>query len=375
MGSKLRELTPLSNDVGWAERCRYWLTSPTPNQRPLRYRRQTHEPLVLTGHGMCLRVNHGALVARNGFTHYPQRVEEHRFFPGDRALPSRIIVLDGSGTLSFDVLSWLSEQNVPLIRINWRGEVVTALGAGHSADPARVAAQLEAHRNGRALPFAISLIRQKIHNSIETLVTALPQSPARERAIRKLQHESAQLAMRPPNSISSLLAIEGRGAFAYFNAWQSLPLRWKGIGLHPIPSDWHRIGQRQSFARKKGRNRNASHPVNAILNYAYAVLESQVRTEVVAAGFDPTIGFLHAYQRERPVFVLDLMEPQRPIVDRQVLEFVQAHTFHPADFTIRSDGVCRLNPEMATNVVALVSKGPAAKLSFSAALAVSDRGR
>jgi CRISPR-associated endonuclease Cas1 len=302
---------------------------------------------------MCLRVDHGALVVRNGFTHYPQRVEEYRFFRGDRALPSRIIVLDGSGTLSFEVLSWLSEQNVPLIRINWRGEVVTALGAGHSADPKRVAAQLEAQRNGHALPFAVSLIRQKIRNSIETLTGALPQSPARERAITKLHQEAAELAMRPPKSISALLAIEGRGAFSYFNAWQSLPLRWKGIGRHPIPCDWHRVGQRQSFARKKGRNRNASHPVNAILNYAYAVLEGQVRTEVVAAGFDPTIGLLHAYQPERPTFVLDLMEPLRPIVDRKVIEFVHEHTFHPADFTIRSDGVCRLNPEMARHVVRL----------------------
>lgn len=66
---------------------------------------------------MCLRVDHGALVVRNGFTHYPQRAEEHRFFRGDRQLSSRIIVVDGSGILSFDVLSWLSEQNVPLIRL------------------------------------------------------------------------------------------------------------------------------------------------------------------------------------------------------------------------------------------------------------------
>lgn len=277
--SRNASLPPLQNggDLGWVQRCGYWLASPTPNQRPLRHRRQTHEPLVLTGHGMCLRVDHGALVVRNGFTHYPQRVEERRFFRGDRTLPSRIIVLDGSGTLSFDVFSWLSEQNVPLIRINWQGEVVTALGAGHSADPERVAAQLEAQRNGHALRFAMSLIREKIRNSIETLTVALPQSPARERAITKLQQEAAELAMRPPKSISALLAIEGRGAFAYFNAWQSLPLRWKGIGRHPIPSDWHRVGQRQSFARKKGRNCNASHPVNAILNYAYAALESQVR--------------------------------------------------------------------------------------------------
>ena len=84
---------------------------------------------------MNLRVDHGALVVRNGFTHYPQRAEEHRFFRGDRHLPSRIIVVDGSGMVSFDVLWWLSEQNVPLIRINWRGEVTTVLGAGTAIDP------------------------------------------------------------------------------------------------------------------------------------------------------------------------------------------------------------------------------------------------
>ena len=33
-----------------------------------------------------------------------------RFFRGDLSLPSRIILLDGSGTISFDVLSWLAEQ-------------------------------------------------------------------------------------------------------------------------------------------------------------------------------------------------------------------------------------------------------------------------
>jgi len=51
------------------------------------------------------------------------------------------------------------------------------------------------------------------------------------------------------------------------------------------------------------------------------------------------------------------MEPQRPLVDRKVLEFVQAHTFHPADFTIRSDGVCRLNPEMVRHVVSVTAQG------------------
>jgi CRISP-associated protein Cas1 len=77
------------------------------------------------------------------------------------------------------------------------------------------------------------------------------------------------------------------------------------------------------------------------------VLESQVRIQVAAEGYEPTIGYLHSYSDRRPPLVLDLMEPLRPIVDRVVLQFVQSHTFQPADFTIRSDGACRLNPEMA----------------------------
>src|ERR1700730_5243351 len=76
--------------------------------------------------------------------------------------------------------------------------------------------------------------------------------------------------------------------------------------------------------------------------------------QIIADWYDPTIGFLHTYSVDRPALVFDLMEPQRPIVDRKVLEFVQAHTFHPADFTIRADGVCRLNPEMARYLVSIV---------------------
>jgi hypothetical protein len=95
------------DDFAWAERSANWLRS-RPDERGLgRPPRQSHEPLVLTGRGMCLRVDHGALVVRNGFTHYPQRAEEHRFFRGDRHLSSRIIVVDGSGIL---LLSWLSER-------------------------------------------------------------------------------------------------------------------------------------------------------------------------------------------------------------------------------------------------------------------------
>lgn len=49
------------------------------------------------------------------------------------------------------------------------------------------------------------------------------------------------------------------------------------------------------------------------------------------------------------------MEPERPKIHRAVLDFVRGHVFDPADFVIRTDGVCRLNLQMARIVVAKVS--------------------
>ena len=46
--------------------------------------------------------------------------------------------------------------------------------------------------------------------------------------------------------------------------------------------------------------------------------------------------------------------PSATTIYRNILEFVKAHKFHAADFVIRSDGVCRLNPEMARHVAEVV---------------------
>ena len=49
------------------------------------------------------------------------------------------------------------------------------------------------------------------------------------------------------------------------------------------------------------------------------------------------------------------MEPERLNIDLAVLEFIKGPVFDPADFGIRSDRVCRLNPEMVRMVGAKVS--------------------
>jgi CRISPR-associated protein Cas1 len=95
-----------------------------------------------------------------------------------------------------------------------------------------------------------------------------------------------------------------------------------------------------------------------MLNYAYAVLESQIRIAVSAVGLDPTIGYLHANEGDRPALVLDLMEPLRPVVDRLLMEFVAGERFSPSDFSISRTGLCRLHPQLARRVVQAVCPSP-----------------
>jgi CRISP-associated protein Cas1 len=342
-----------SDDKAWRDRCEYWTGLPTEKKHRGRPPRHSNKPLVLTGHGMRLSVDQGTLLVKSGFSYYPQKQEERRFFPGDREMPSRIVVVDGNGSITFDVLGWLSEQGVPLIRVDWRGNVTTVVSNSYGPDPKLVQAQLAAQSKERAMKIAISLLSDKFRNCVKTL-QELPHSGDKLRAITKQKREIEELACRPPKTINGLLGIEGRAAFAYFLAWQKVPLQWKGLGRRPIPKDWHQIGPRTSANGKVGVNRHASHPVNAMLNYAYAVLESHVRTEIVTQGYDPTIGYLHTHQKDRAALVFDLMEPLRPVVDLVMLKFVQSQVFQAADFTLKTDGVCMLNPELARHMARLL---------------------
>jgi CRISPR/Cas system-associated endonuclease Cas1 len=92
-----------------------------------------------------------------------------------------------------------------------------------------------------------------------------------------------------------------------------------------------------------------------MLNYAYTVLQSEIQISTISEGYDPTIGIMHEGRDGSAAFVFDFMEPHRPLVDRRILGFIKEHVFHPPDFVIRSDGVCRLNPEMARCVVGLAA--------------------
>jgi CRISPR-associated endonuclease Cas1 len=345
------------DDTTWADRNEFWLRRSLKTRAYRRPRERPREPLVLTGHGVSLRIEHGALVVRNGFTHHPQEREVFRYFKGDVRLPPRIIVLDGSGGLSFDVVNWLAEQNVALFRINYLGEVVSIIGgSGAAYDSEQVRWQLETRADPqRRLDFCCELIASKIGASAHTLRTALPDSGARQVALKKASASIQRLRGRAVRTVNDVLLTEAGAAATYFAAWRGLPLRWRRRARSPIPSAWEFAEGRASKREAGGPiNRHATHPMNAMLNYAYAVLHSQVQREAINEGFDPRLGIMHETRTGGQALVLDLMEARRPAIDAHVLKFASSELLSFEDFVIRKDGVCRLAPQLARRLCASV---------------------
>jgi CRISPR/Cas system-associated endonuclease Cas1 len=227
---------------------------------------------VLAGHGAQLRVDAGTLLVRNGLTHHPQVREEFRFFPGDPALPSRLVLVDTDGYITMGAIEWLALQDVPVLMLSWDGAARSLLPVGGSRGaPELLQAQVRALSDGTGLRIATDLIARKVDGSAVALA-CLQASPAISHARASLLEISAELSANPPTDMDGLRLLEARAAAQYFAAWRDLPLRWREVRRKPIPAEWQRMPIRGSLLLMS--NRHATHPVNALLNYAYGVLES-----------------------------------------------------------------------------------------------------
>lgn len=347
----------IADPDNWALRSEFWRQSAKVGIQGRRRRQRNPNPLVLCGHGVSLRIENGALIVRDGFTHYPQEQEKYCFFPGALDTPSRILLLDGSGTLSFEVLSWLSEQGIALARVKWSGEVATvASGTGYASDRKKVQWQHDCCSDEvKRATFSIDLIERKLAASVSTLSESLPATKRRDKAIDKIRTARERLITGCLTSMEQIRGLEGECAFLYFDAWLDLPIAWVGTGKCPIPDDWREYRSRSSLANgTKPINRGASHPINAMLNYGYAIRLALVTIQAIADGYDPTIGVMHHSRRDKPAFALDLIEPERPKVDAAILKLVADNPLKPIDFVIRKDGVCRLSPQLARAVASTV---------------------
>ena len=112
-------------------------------------------------------------------------------------------------------------------------------------------------------------------------------------------------------SIKQLMTYEGRIAGIYHSNMTAI--------FNQLSPEFNFTGRKN---KTNSRNYNASDEINALLNYGYAILESEIRKAINAIGLDYSIGFLHEINQSRTPLVYDIQELFRWLIDVSVIQLL-----------------------------------------------------
>ena len=294
--------------------------------------------VTLFGYGIQARVDRGHLILEDGIGAKRRRGRLARVGHGLR----RLVVIGSDGMVSLAALRWLADQKAAFVMLERDGSVLATTGPVRSSDARLRRAQSLAVQSGAALRIVRELIEKKLlgqervarHNLLVT------------ETADKIAHFHSELATA--NSPESIRLIESQAASAYWAAWRTLPINFPRKDESKVPDHWRAFGARVSPIT--GSPRLAVNPPNAILNYLYAILESESRLAAAALGLDPGIGVLHVDTEARDSLACDIMEAVRPQVDAFVVEWITRETLKREWFFEQRDGNCRLMASLAAKL-------------------------
>jgi CRISPR-associated endonuclease Cas1 len=297
-----------------------------------------HGVITLYGYGIQVRVERGHLLIEDGIG--PERTRFKLPRVGHKL--SRLVVVGTDGSISLAALRWLADQKAAFVMLERDGKVLIGTGPLHSSDARLRRAQALARSNGAALRISRELIAAKLDGQALVVRDQLRNSEVAD----SISNFRTQLSTA--EGFDRIRLIESQAARAYWSAWSDIPIIYPRDDLKRLPEHWKVFGQRISVLT--GSPRLATNPPNAILNYCYAVLESESRLALAALGLDPSIGMLHNDLAARDSLCCDVMEAVRPKVDTWLLNWLQREMFAGSWFFETREGNCRLMGSFAAKL-------------------------
>ncbi len=219
------------------------------------------------------------------------------------------IVCFGPVGVSAGLRSWAFYHDVDIVFCSKRGNYLGQhLSATSPKRPARLRAQLDATGSTEvAMPVAIAIVSSKMRHQLTLLRRYTRQENADELRECVTAVDALLVLLRDAANPSEIMGIEGAAAVAYFEGLAAV-----------LPAE----------LEFDGRSRRPPLDImNAALGYGYAILLGEAVAALVAAGLDPSIGFLHSDSDNRPSLALDLMEEFRPyVVDLAIVQAARRGT-------------------------------------------------
>jgi CRISPR-associated endonuclease Cas1 len=286
--------------------------------------------VTLFGYGIKVHVDRGHLTIQDGIGADRRAARLPRVGHGLR----RLVVIGSDGMVSLAALLWLASQDAAFVMLDRGGRVLVTTGPVRPSDARLRRAQSLAEHSGAGLQIVRELVSKKLVGQENVARTKLQAAEVAEK-IASVRATVQTTIERP-----EFLLLESQAATAYWSAWRDVSVQFPKTDLPRVPEHWRTFGQRVSPLT--GSPRLAVNPANAILNYLYAVLESETRLAITALGLDPGLGVLHVDTPRRDSLACDLMEPVRPMIDAYLFDWISRSPLRREWFYEQRDGNCRL---------------------------------
>jgi CRISPR-associated endonuclease Cas1 len=294
--------------------------------------------LAISGYGLKVLVQSGHLCINDGIGPERRIIRLPRVGHGLK----RLVCVSEDGFITLSALKWLADQQASFIMLDRMGKVLLVTGPTASSDARLRRAQALAHQDGTALEIMRELIGAKLSGQQELVRNKLNNATAAD-VIAKLQER-----LSSAETLDIVAHLEAQAAYCYWSAWSTLPIMFPRQDVKRVPEHWRMFGTRKSILT--GSPRLATNPPNAILNYCYALLESEARLAAATLGLDPGMGMLHVDTPARDSLACDIMEAVRPSVDAWLLDWITREPLRRSDFVEEKNGNCRLIPAFASKL-------------------------
>lgn len=226
-----------------------------------------------------------------------------------------------------------AENNVQLVFFDQYGKPMARMWSPYFGSIATIRRnQLRFCEAAEGIVWVMQLFQLKVEGQIENLRWLYDRNPsAKDKISAQIENMqtiftqvSVSIQLNNAFEKKSLLGIEGSISRLY---WESIAFTL----------------QQEALFENRSR-RPAKDPFNALLNYLYGMLYSEVEGIAIATGLDPQLGILHADDYNTPSFVFDAIEPFRPWVDRLVMESFQEKKVNADFFEQKDNGTWLSSP-------------------------------
>ncbi|MDH3203137.1 MAG: CRISPR-associated endonuclease Cas1 [Nitrosopumilus sp.] len=315
-------------------------------------------PLLITGFGTSINVDKRKLIITNKLK--GTRLE---FFP--HKISHDGIIIDGhTGNITFEAMRWLSKHNINLTLLNWNGQLLAnVMSEQPKSGKLRIKQYQKYLDDADRFEIALKIVQAKVEQSLNLLeeLSKYYESVDFVKIRKSVEKEDLFLLGIMKNSekqaisksIKQLMTYEGRIAGIYHDNLTAI--------FNQLYSEFNFTGRKNKI---NSRNYNASDEINALLNYGYAILESEIRKAINRIGLDYSIGFLHEINQSRTPLVYDIQELFRWLIDVSVIQLLEEKKIKKSDFIITENYHTRLGEDVAKLLIEKINSNFNAKYNY-----------